>query len=196
MQKSLAGLSIAALGMGLFANAPAYAMLAPFGGGATGTDPLGHAWTANNTSGISSWGEPGNGDGTIGFNPATFSSPDANPHATEFDFIFLKGVSGTINRFGSSAFEDVTTGAAWTPTYVGSLGQEVDFKAPSGTQISPGDKFFVNVIFTGAVDPRTFSFAGLWEDAAFTTSVPEPASMAIFGAGLLGLAAFGRRKHG
>ena len=170
------------------------AVVAPFGGAASGTDPLGDKWVANNTFGPA-WGEPGLGLGAITFNPLHVSNSNGS-YATSFDFIFLKGVKGSIDQadpstsFFSTRFEDVTTGKFWTPTYTSF--NEVSFAAPSGSKISAGDKFFVNVAFTGAVNMKKFSFAGLWDDAG---AVPEPATWALMlsGFGLAGVALRRRR---
>ena len=170
------------------------AVVAPFGGPASGTDPLGDKWVANNTNGPA-WGEPGLGLGTIVFNPLHISN-NKGTYATSFDFIFLKGVAGSIDqadpssKFFSTRFEDVTTGQFWTPTYTSF--NEVNFAAPSGSKISAGDHFFVNVAFTGPVNMKKFSFAGLWDDAGV---VPEPATWALMlsGFGLAGVALRRRR---
>jgi hypothetical protein len=183
------------------AAAPASAMIAPFGGVALGTDPLGHSWQAANVSGKGSWGEPGLLAGTLHFNPAAFTAPDGRADATEFDFIFLRGVSGTIDEtpasspFGSeltTRFSDITKGVLWIPTFT-SAGKEVDFTAPEGSRIDPGDEFFVNVVFTGSVNTTAFSFAGLWTERA---PIPEPTGLVAIAAGLFGLGLLRRRRRG
>lgn len=181
-------LASAAFAASLAAASAAHAVIAPFGGAATGTDPLGHSWVASNTFG-SAWGEPGNGLGELTFNPGDLSS-GAGDWANRFSFIFLEGVSGAINTGAVTEFYDATTGQTWATQFVG--GDKVVFTAPTGSRISAGDKFFVNVGFTGPVDTAKFSFAGLWTDIAGT--VPEPGTWALMIAGF-GLAGATLRRR-
>jgi len=121
-------------------------------------------------------------------------SNDAGNYATSFSFTFLKGVNGTIDQtpsftpFGSgpeTRFTNLTDGVAWLVSY---SGKTVTFTAPTiASKLDPGDNFFVNVWFTGAVDTTRFSFAGLWDDAKVPPA-PEPASWAMMlgGFGLMG----------
>jgi len=179
------------------AAAPAAAVITPFGGPAAGTDPLGDIWSASGTH----WGEPGFLAGSIAFNPLIVSN-NAGNYATSFSFTFLKGVNGAIDQtpsftaFGSgpeTRFTNVTDGVAWLVSYSNG---NVTFTAPDMTaRLNPADLFFVNVSFTGMVDPARFSFAGLWDDAK-VGGVPEPASWAMMlgGFGLLGLMLRSRRN--
>jgi len=183
-KKLLAMAAFACLGA-----SPSIAVITPFGGPAAGTDPLGDIWSASGTH----WGEPGFLAGSIAFNPLMVSN-DAGNYATSFSFTFLKGVNGTIDQtpsftvFGSgpeTRFTNVTDNKAWLVSY---SGKTVTFTAPTmASKLDPGDKFFVNVWFTGAVDTKRFSFAGLWDDAKVPPA-PEPASWAMMlgGFGLMG----------
>jgi hypothetical protein len=193
MRKKL--LAIAALACA--ASSPALAVVTPFGGPATGTDPLGNIWEASDTH----WGEPGFLAGTIFFNPLMVSN-NAGDYATSFSFTFLKGVDGTIDQTPSSTpfgagpetrFSNLTDGVAWLVSY---SGKTVTFTAPNmASKLDPGDEYFVNVWFTGAVDTTRMSFAGLWDDAGIP-GVPEPASWALMlgGFGILGSAMRGQRR--
>jgi len=188
------------IAMGLFAclaTAPASAVVTPFGGAATGTDPLGNSWAASG----SHWGEPGFLAGSEAFNtPLVWSG--SGTYATSFSFTFLKGVSGAIDLtpsftpFGSgpeTRFTNLTDGVAWLVSF--SEGN-VTFTAPNmAAKLDAGDLFFVNVQFTGLIDPVRFSFAGLWDDAK-VPDVPEPTSWAIMtmGFGILGGALRSKRR--
>jgi hypothetical protein len=182
----------------LLGASPAMAVVSPFGGGATGVDPLGNAYSASGTH----WGEPGYLNGTLSFNPLLVSNSEGS-YATSFSFTFLKGVSGVIDQtpsstpFGSgpeTRFSNLTDGVAWLVSY---SGKTVTFTAPTmATKLDAGDQFFVNIAFTGAIDTARFSFAGLWDDTA-VASVPEPANWAMMlgGFGMIGGVMRSRRRN-
>lgn len=198
MQRIIIGLSCAAAAF--LASGPAGAVVVPFGGGASGTDPLGHVWVAANLP-APAWGEPGLGAGTISFNPGGLTLGDGRAYATQFDFVLLLGTAGVIDQTppaGAVGFELTTrfsadTGAGfqlWNATFLSP--QQVRFTAPSfAARLTPGDSFFVNVVFTQPVNTQTFAFAGLWSNSV----VPEPATWALLitGFGLVGVAARRRR---
>jgi len=183
---------------GILAAIPAGAVVVPFGGDANGTDPLGEQWTASGTH----WGEPGFLAGDIVFNPLAISN-GAGDYATSFSFTFLKGDDGTIDQtpsvtpFGTgpeTRFTNLTDGVAWLVSFADG---NVTFTAPTmASKLDPGNHFFVNIEFTGIVDPERFSFAGLWDDAA-VHSVPEPGTWVSMagGFGLLGFALRNRRRQ-
>jgi hypothetical protein len=183
--------------LALLIASPALAVVSAFGGADSGTDPLTHGFSASGTH----WGEPGYLNGTLSFNPTSVSN-SAGSYATSFSFTWLKGVGGVIDQtpsftpFGSgpeTRFSNITDGVAWLVSY---SGKTVTFTAPTmASKLDVGDQFFVNVAFTGAVDPLRFSFAGLWDDAN-VGSVPEPASWALMlgGFGLMGGAMRSQRR--
>lgn len=188
---------------GILAAVPAGAVVVPFGGDANGADPLGEVWTTGGTH----WGEPGYLSGDIVFNQLGLISGAGN-YATSFSFTFLKGVGGVIDQtpsatpFGSgpeTRFTNLTDGVAWLVSFANG---NVTFTAPTmASKLDPGDHFFVNVAFTGFVDPQRFSFAGLWDDQAvkndLKSAVPELGTWATMagGFGLLGLALRNRRRQ-
>ena len=188
--------SLLAFASALAIASGANAMIAPFGGAATGVDPLGQHWVTTN-AGAPSWGEPGLGLGSISFNPAGNAAVTGNTWANRFSFIFLEGVNGVISQTpaaGPGGYETTTRfstgGVLWNTQFVG--GNKVVFTAPTGTEIHQGDSFFVNIAFTGPVDVSKFSFAGLWSEVA---GVPEPSTWALMigGFGLAGVALRRRR---
>ena len=187
--------SLLAFASAIVIASSANAMIAPFGGAKTGTDPLGNSWVTANTFG-SAWGEPGLGLGTESFNPLGNNAVTGHTWANRLSFIFLEGVTGGVKQsvsnsgFTDTRFYDVNTNQYWLKTYVGN--NKVVFTAPLNSKISMGDKFFVNVDFTGPVKLTEFSFAGLWTEVA---GVPEPATWALMlgGFGLAGVALRRRR---
>src|SRR5437868_10343067 len=93
-------IAVAAFAAAAALASSANAVVIPFGGVATGLDPLGETFTAANTFGAA-WGEPGLGLGTLVFNPTDVSNSKGD-WANEFDFIFLKGVKGVIDQTPAS----------------------------------------------------------------------------------------------
>ena len=192
------GKRLIALGLlSCLAATPAAGVVVPFGGVANGADPLGDNWLTSSVH----WGEPGYLAGSIPFNPLMVTNGAGN-YATSFSFTFLKGVAGTIDQtpsftpFGSgpeTRLTNLTDGVAWLVSYADG---NVTFTARNmAAKLDPGDLFFVNVKFTGFVDPLRFSFAGLWDDAP-VRAVPELGTWAslTMGFGIVGIALRCRRR--
>ena len=186
-------LASAAFVASLAAASAAHAVVVPFGGAATGTDPLGHSWVASNSAG-SGWGEPGLGLGSITFNPGDLSS-GAGDWANRFSFIFLEGVTGSIDA-AATTFQDITTGQTWSAAFFNAgptPNQRVEFTAPGASKISPFDKFIIRVGYVTPVSPTRYSWSASWDNTF--VGVPEPATwgLMIGGFGLAGIALRRRR---
>ncbi len=70
----------------------------------------------------------------------------------------------------------------------------ISFRAQNASfNLDPGQQYFVNVFFQGDL-PTGFEGVWLTSFAPDPTRVPEPASLALFGLALAGLAASARRK--
>ena len=208
--KTILGAAVAAFSLGALA-APAYAVeyaIIPGSGydgvasgktgvGNTGTDAFGNPWLWSTTAGpkgadspgkgYSVWGTPGLGEGL-----ATYKGSE--PADAFFVSFVVNHTGATFNQTPSpivggydewTRFNVCTSKGcvAWTPVYLDS-GNEVDFYAPAGDDLTYGETYFVNVLF----NQKTLSGKNIGFSADFATAVPEPASWALM---ILGVAAIG-----
>lgn len=185
-------LSIAAVAAALIvgvAATPAHAIVVPWSGaGSSGVDGapttnLGDTWQLTGSNMV--W--------AISPSPSTFDSTafsnSFGPFATAFQFTINSGVAG----IGSAQLMDLTTSQTWN-TAISLAAQRVTLSAPTGTQLNAGDQYTLDINFTSAATPSTFSFAALWSDSPVSnTSVPEPTTLSLFGIAALALVAMRRR---
>ena len=193
-------LSIAAVAtflIGGVAATPAHAIVVPWSGaGSSGTDGepttnLGDSWKLLN--GIMTWDivpSPAfTSPAPSFFNVPLFNNSNGT-FATGFQFTINSGVAG----IASAQLVDMTTSQTWN-TAISLAAQRVTLSAPSGTQLSANDEYSLEIGFTGAADPGTFSFAALWSDTPISnnTSVPEPTPLSVLGVAALALFAMRKR---
>jgi PEP-CTERM motif len=172
---------------------PAHAVvISSSGSGSTGTLSDGNVWTASpNSLGFPTWTISSDG-GTPAFNTAGVSNGKGD-FATEVEFFYTGSQKNSFNTQFNLGFTQIGNpqGQVWDTSFVGK--DEVIFTAPAGVELDPGDEFSILVGFNSKIKPADFSFNLVFTDGS--TSVPEPASLALFGAGLFGLGMVRRKSN-
>lgn len=93
------------------------------------------------------------------------------------------GCAGT--ESGGTTFCDASDGIAWTATLVDA--STIHFVDPTGTGLTTGQLYFVNIFLVGEGIARV-DFTGAWSTA------PEPTTLALLGIALAGVG-FARRSR-
>ena len=182
--------TLAALGLSaaLPQAAPAQTTVTWTGSGQSGTDPYGQTWFYQFDPVPTRYYRQ---------LPLLVPSPWQGPdQLTEFDITFTglpAGVVVTPSYNGNDTqLYNGTKNDFWDATQTGA--DAYQFTAPAGKLLSPGDRFFAFVAFTG--DPANSAFTAHYNGGT-PAAVPEPSTVAPFavaGLGLLGLTLRARRQ--
>jgi MYXO-CTERM domain-containing protein len=82
-------------------------------------------------------------------------------------------------------------GEAWNSS-ISPDGKTATFTAPSGKSLMPGDLFFAQAAFTGALSSNGVAFNGAFDPPS---PAPEPASLTLAGIGAAALLGYGWRQR-
>ncbi|MEM7224096.1 MAG: PEP-CTERM sorting domain-containing protein [Pseudomonadota bacterium] len=183
---SVKGIAIAlvavCLTLGVTAK-PAHALVVEWdddGQGMSGTDSFGHSWTFDEFNGRGTWDFPFSGVNT-------WAGPDT---VTEIHITFDLPDGVTIDQ--GEFFVGSDTGEWGGDGTISPDGKTVWWVAPPGLELDPGEDFWAQVFFTGALPQGFVPFAA---ESTTDGTIPEPSTIALFAIALGGLGFMTRRRR-
>jgi hypothetical protein len=161
----------------------------------SGTGPSGVACP----TGDFGWGSPGVGFGLVPYGEST--------PASDFEITF-SGFTVDSSQIGLSGLSDPCQGSEgggtvfcgfsgvnllpWTPVFNAATPNTIAFFAPAGVTLNPGETYFTNIFLEGRTLPESVSFTGAWTGG---DAVPEPATLLLFGSGLVAVGSRLRQRR-